>query len=426
MIEASLLELMQVVGPEPPLYLLRDAYAHLFENGVDLSKPATPFGPFLTKSRIDLSRYYDRPCFIPSGKDPMGYYGILPQHEYDGRCENLEDLFVKGNLSIDMPYVRAVILEDLDDRHEGKDAVVERILKGRTIPQWDDDDWGFFREELDRIWEEIQRRRKALSPNRRVRALRSQVLKRCDAHLAIMRKMDRMDIPPEDLPQDELVMLATLDGLFINLLEFLENSPGGDDLRRMEDQLNSLGEHWGILMEKLEAAVEGDEVWEDEEWNEDWDDDEDEDEDWGDDRAEEEIDGPVTTYVFKVQFKDAKQIWRKIEVAERQTLHHLHLEIQNAIQWDDDHLYSFFMSNRAWDNDSEFASPNADDGPHADEVTLGELGLKPKQKFLYLFDYGDEHQFEVEVVEVRPNAQPGRYPKLIDSRGEAPEQYPEE
>ena len=39
-------------------------------------------------------------------------------------------------------------------------------------------------------------------------------------------------------------------------------------------------------------------------------------------------------------------------------------------------------------------------------MIIDKLELKPKQKFLYLFDYGDEHELEVEVVEVRPDAPP--------------------
>jgi len=37
-------------------------------------------------------------------------------------------------------------------------------------------------------------------------------------------------------------------------------------------------------------------------------------------------------------------VWRKIEMRADQTLEELHLAIQNAYDWDADHLYSFFMS----------------------------------------------------------------------------------
>jgi hypothetical protein len=57
-------------------------------------------------------------------------------------------------------------------------------------------------------------------------------------------------------------------------------------------------------------------------------------------------------------------------------------------------------------------------------VTLEELDLEPKQQFLYLFDYGDEWRFKVRVHAINPDAPEGEYPRLVESVGEAPDQYP--
>jgi hypothetical protein len=47
-----------------------------------------------------------------------------------------------------------------------------------------------------------------------------------------------------------------------------------------------------------------------------------------------------------------------------------------------------------------------------------------KQKFLYLFDYGDEHRFEVQLVEVNPDApRDVRYPRVLETHGKPPRQY---
>jgi len=51
------------------------------------------------------------------------------------------------------------------------------------------------------------------------------------------------------------------------------------------------------------------------------------------------------------------------------------------------------------------------------------LGLRMKQKFLYLYDYGDEHRFEVQLVGINPEAPKGRYPRIVESHGKAPRQY---
>jgi hypothetical protein len=67
----------------------------------------------------------------------------------------------------------------------------------------------------------------------------------------------------------------------------------------------------------------------------------------------------MQTIVFHVSIPGTGRVWRKIELRENQTLEQLHLAIQDAFKFDDDHLYSFFMSGKAWDGSSEYALPEA-------------------------------------------------------------------
>lgn len=66
------------------------------------------------------------------------------------------------------------------------------------------------------------------------------------------------------------------------------------------------------------------------------------------------------TYVFKVSL--AKDLWRRIEISAEHTLLDLHRTIQKAYNFDDDHLYSFFMDGRAWSYE-RFVSPYEEEGP---------------------------------------------------------------
>ena len=50
---------------------------------------------------------------------------------------------------------------------------------------------------------------------------------------------------------------------------------------------------------------------------------------------------------------------------------------------------------------------------------IGTLGLLRKHKFLCLFDFGDYHLFKVEVVDILPKRGRARYPRLVESVGEA-------
>ena len=128
------------------------------------------------------------------------------------------------------------------------------------------------------------------------------------------------------------------------------------------------------------------------------------------------------TYLFRVAL--SKQVWRKIKFSSNHTLLTLHHAIQEAFQFDSDHLYSFFMDGIPW-SDEKFSSPFEDEGPHADEVRIGELGLTTGQTFLYLFDYGDEWRFHVTLEEIRQDEKPPKEPRIVESKGRSPEQYPD-
>ncbi len=65
----------------------------------------------------------------------------------------------------------------------------------------------------------------------------------------------------------------------------------------------------------------------------------------------------MKTYTFHVSLPGAGRVWRKIEMRADQTLEDLHFAIQDAYDFDADHLYSFFMSGKAWDKDTEYCLP---------------------------------------------------------------------
>ncbi|XEY09394.1 hypothetical protein QO062_09500 [Fervidobacterium pennivorans subsp. carthaginiensis] len=50
---------------------------------------------------------------------------------------------------------------------------------------------------------------------------------------------------------------------------------------------------------------------------------------------------------------------------------------------------------------------------------------KPRQRMLFLFDYGDQWHFIVELKKIVEPEQNIKYPAILETFGEAPEQYPE-
>ncbi len=65
----------------------------------------------------------------------------------------------------------------------------------------------------------------------------------------------------------------------------------------------------------------------------------------------------MKTYTFHVSIPGTGRVWRKIELVEDHTLEDLHWAIQEAFHFGGDHLYSFFMSGKAWDRSTEYAFP---------------------------------------------------------------------
>lgn len=125
-----------------------------------------------------------------------------------------------------------------------------------------------------------------------------------------------------------------------------------------------------------------------------------------------------------------------------QTLDDLHEAIFDAFDRYDEHLYSFYfpppgtkkLAMSKVRDYAEYGSPNtcADDGPFSDpdlpnaaKTELNLLNLKPKQLFFYLFDYGDEWWHEITVEAVDASVEKGKYPRVVETHGDSPPQYPD-
>ena len=124
-------------------------------------------------------------------------------------------------------------------------------------------------------------------------------------------------------------------------------------------------------------------------------------------------------FVFRVSLGS---VWRTIAVSSEDTLHDLHLAIQDAFDFDDDHLYAFYMDNRRF-SDYCFNGPYTDEGPWADDAVIGDIDLILNQQFLYLFDFGDEWHFNVSFIELQTDKPLLPRPKILQRKGKAPEQY---
>lgn len=136
----------------------------------------------------------------------------------------------------------------------------------------------------------------------------------------------------------------------------------------------------------------------------------------------EEIMKPVKngTYTFRVSIvRNSMKSWREVQLAYTHTLEDLHNIIQEAFHFDNDHLYGFFLDNR----DPILCKYAEDYGEVAEKTKIASLRLYEGQEFVYIFDFGDEWRFKVEVINIDNKAPLPLKPMIMHTKGMAPEQY---
>lgn len=116
--------------------------------------------------------------------------------------------------------------------------------------------------------------------------------------------------------------------------------------------------------------------------------------------------------------------YRHIQISANAALYKLHQAILKAFEFEDDHEHAFFMDNHVWSPADAFFSSKAEAGDRlTKKYTLKKLQLAKGQKFKYVFDFGDEWEFQCKVL--RELEEDTKTPLVIRSVGEPPEQYPE-
>lgn len=146
-------------------------------------------------------------------------------------------------------------------------------------------------------------------------------------------------------------------------------------------------------------------------------------------------------YVIRAALEGAPEIWRRIAIRGGQTLHDLHDLLYEAFDRYDEHLYSFFVPFRPqktrprhiYDKAVEYTHPYnfAEQGGEKDfydasRTSIESMGLKEKQRFYYLFDFGDEWWHVLTVEKTAETPDEGEYPRILEREGQSPEQYPDE
>ena len=133
----------------------------------------------------------------------------------------------------------------------------------------------------------------------------------------------------------------------------------------------------------------------------------------------------VTLKITLVRGMEFEDKWAaNIELDEAATLEDLHFAIQEAVEFDNDHLYCFFLSRTDSSRSREYFN---DENERIFSRTMRQMfPLPAKQSLYYLFDWGDEWVFKVSPTRKRPHEPVKRvtYPRMESESGTKPVQYP--
>jgi len=128
------------------------------------------------------------------------------------------------------------------------------------------------------------------------------------------------------------------------------------------------------------------------------------------------------TYILKVSLD--KNLWRMLKLSHNNTFHELHLLIQRAFDFDNDHMYAF-CTGTSYRNGKEFYSPNPlGESDEHEDLTIEDAEIYKGQQFVYLFDFGDMWEFKIQVMDFIENEETD-LPQVIESKGKSPQQYPD-
>ena len=136
------------------------------------------------------------------------------------------------------------------------------------------------------------------------------------------------------------------------------------------------------------------------------------------------------TLVFRASLRP--KIYRDIEIAGTGSLYALAQTIVRSFDFDFDHAFGFYSKLKGNIYDSPvryelFVDIGEGEGDARSVKRTRVIKVFPSvgTKMRFLFDYGDEWEFLVELVKRKPKEPKVKLPRLLISAGKAPAQYPD-
>ncbi len=131
--------------------------------------------------------------------------------------------------------------------------------------------------------------------------------------------------------------------------------------------------------------------------------------------------GKIDHFIFEIKLIGFESFYCQIGLSGSSTLWNLHNLIQRAFNWDYDHMFAFFMDNKFWNPKSQYSANPLGEGK-ASNTNIQSLSLHKGMTFAYVFDFGDDHRFQIEVLCIESDTDETNE-GIIKIVGTPPEQY---
>lgn len=110
-------------------------------------------------------------------------------------------------------------------------------------------------------------------------------------------------------------------------------------------------------------------------------------------------------------------IWRRLLVRGDSTIADLHHTLQIAMGWSDAHLHRFIIHGKGYGVARVGGLAFADDPT---QIRLADFAFRPRERFAYQYDLGDDWQHDLRVEQILPLDPAGTYPVGIGGVRMAP------
>lgn len=135
-------------------------------------------------------------------------------------------------------------------------------------------------------------------------------------------------------------------------------------------------------------------------------------------------------YRFRVLLQHGDEdIFRDLDIKSADTLKELHDIIQEAFEFDNSQMASFYLSNEEWEKGEELTLFDMNETGAVQEIRMmADFILEEElagegDRLLYVFDFMNVWTFHLELTQILEESKKVQYPAIVNVVGLSPEQY---